>query len=264
MVKMVLLCVFYHNKKHIKKFWSDCLLACLVALSCPTLWDPMDGSPLGSSVHGIFQVRILEWIAISFSRDLPGPGIEPVSPALQVDSLPAEPSGKPLWWGYITPKPLQALISGLQDQSPYPGLQGPVPCSVSTPCVNFLNLPLMVFLFTSTTDMLAPLLLFKHARHALPQGLCNFYSSAWYIFLPGICRAGFFTFFRLVDLSSLTKGWTHAPAVESRSPNFWTTSWPYFLKINLHPTPFGLHSSSPQQLNPLKASLSYLLSVLSH
>ena len=36
--------------------------------SCPTLSDPMDYSPPGSSVHGIFQERILEWVAISFSR----------------------------------------------------------------------------------------------------------------------------------------------------------------------------------------------------
>ena len=64
---MVLLCVFYHNKKHIRNFWSGCLLACLVAQSCPTLCGPMDCSPPGSSVHGIFQIRILEWIAISFS-----------------------------------------------------------------------------------------------------------------------------------------------------------------------------------------------------
>ena len=34
---------------------------------CPTLWDPIDGSPLGSSVPGILQARILEWVAISFS-----------------------------------------------------------------------------------------------------------------------------------------------------------------------------------------------------
>ena len=38
----------------------------LVAQSCPTLSDPMDCSPPGSSVHGIFQARILEWVAISF------------------------------------------------------------------------------------------------------------------------------------------------------------------------------------------------------
>ena len=39
-----------------------------VAQSCPTLYNPMDCSLPGSSVHGIFQARILEWVAISFSR----------------------------------------------------------------------------------------------------------------------------------------------------------------------------------------------------
>ena len=38
-----------------------------VAQSCPTLRDPMDCSPLGSSIHGIFQARVLEWGAIAFS-----------------------------------------------------------------------------------------------------------------------------------------------------------------------------------------------------
>ena len=51
-----------------------------VAQSC--LCDPMVCSPPGSSVHGIFQARILEWVAISFSRDLPDPGTEPGSPVL--------------------------------------------------------------------------------------------------------------------------------------------------------------------------------------
>ena len=46
---------------------------CSVAPSCPTLCDPMDCSPPGSSVHGIFQARILEWVAISYSRKLPLP-----------------------------------------------------------------------------------------------------------------------------------------------------------------------------------------------
>ena len=40
-----------------------------VPQSCPTLGDPMDCSLLGSSAHGIFQARILEWVAISFSRE---------------------------------------------------------------------------------------------------------------------------------------------------------------------------------------------------
>ena len=47
------------------------------------------------TVHGILQARILEWVAFPFSRGCSHPGIEPRSPALQVDSLPAEPQGKP-------------------------------------------------------------------------------------------------------------------------------------------------------------------------
>ena len=55
---------------------------------------PMDCSLPGSSVHGILQARVLEWVAISFSSVLPNPGIKPGSPALQADALPSEPSGK--------------------------------------------------------------------------------------------------------------------------------------------------------------------------
>ena len=61
----------------------------------------MDYSPPGSFVRGTSQARTLEWVTISFSRDLPDPGIEPRtpyckwSPALQVDSSPTEPPGKP-------------------------------------------------------------------------------------------------------------------------------------------------------------------------
>ena len=40
----------------------------LAARSCPILWDPLDCSPPGSSVHGICQARILEWVAIPFSK----------------------------------------------------------------------------------------------------------------------------------------------------------------------------------------------------
>ena len=46
-----------------------------VAQSCPTLSDPMDCSPPGSSVHGIFQARVLEWGAIAFSVILVRPSI---------------------------------------------------------------------------------------------------------------------------------------------------------------------------------------------
>ena len=58
--------------------WPLCVLAKSLQ-SCPTLCDPMDCSPPGSSVHGILQARILEWVAMPFSRGSPHPGIKPVS-----------------------------------------------------------------------------------------------------------------------------------------------------------------------------------------
>ena len=63
-----------------------------VAQSCTTLWGPMD-----YTLHGIPQARILEWVVYPFPADLPDPGIEPRSPALQVDSLPAKPPEKPFF-----------------------------------------------------------------------------------------------------------------------------------------------------------------------
>ena len=52
-----------------------------VAQSCPTLCDPMDCSPPGSSVLGILQARLLEGFPLPAPGDLPDPGIEPTSPA---------------------------------------------------------------------------------------------------------------------------------------------------------------------------------------
>ena len=52
-----------------------CKLSCFQLY--PTLCDPMDCSLPGSYVHGIFQARILEWVTVSSSRDLPDLGIEP-------------------------------------------------------------------------------------------------------------------------------------------------------------------------------------------
>ena len=70
------------------------LLLSEVTQSCSTLCDPMDCSLPGSSVHGILQARVLEWVASP--GDLPNPGIEPRSPALRADALPSEPPGKPI------------------------------------------------------------------------------------------------------------------------------------------------------------------------
>ena len=60
---------------------------------CLTLCDPMDYSLPGSSVQGIFEARILEWVAIAFSRGSYQP--RNGSPTLQADSLPSEPPAKP-------------------------------------------------------------------------------------------------------------------------------------------------------------------------
>ena len=70
----------------------------LVVQSCSTFCDPLDWtvSPPGSSVHGILQARILEWVACPPPADLSDPGIKPGSPAFQADSLLSEPQGKPI------------------------------------------------------------------------------------------------------------------------------------------------------------------------
>ena len=69
--------------------------------------DPTDCSLPGRSVHEIFLARILEWVAISSPRDLPDPGIEPMSPALAGRFFTTELPGRPLkvyqiinWLGY--------------------------------------------------------------------------------------------------------------------------------------------------------------------
>ena len=63
-----------------------------------SLQDPMDCSLPASSVYGILQARILEWVTMPSSRDLPNPGIKPMSPAtpaLQMDSLLLSHGSKP-------------------------------------------------------------------------------------------------------------------------------------------------------------------------
>ena len=67
---------------------------CLVAQSCPTLCGLWDCSPPDTSVHGIFQARILEWVSVSFSRGSFQPRMEPTSPALAGRFFTPEPPGK--------------------------------------------------------------------------------------------------------------------------------------------------------------------------
>ena len=51
---------------------------------------------MDNTVHGILLVRLLEWVTFSPPGDLPNPGIKPISPALQEDSLLAQSQGKPI------------------------------------------------------------------------------------------------------------------------------------------------------------------------
>ena len=91
----------------------------------------MDCSPPVSSVHGVLQARILEWVAISFSRDLSDPGIEAGSPTLQADSLPSAPqpaahqvslpigfSRQTYWSGLPFPFPGDCPDQGIEPWSP--------------------------------------------------------------------------------------------------------------------------------------------------
>ena len=68
----------------LEQIQQDLLCPCICSITqmCLSLCDPMDCSPPGSSVHGISQVRILEWVAISFFRGFSQPRNQ------QVDSLP--------------------------------------------------------------------------------------------------------------------------------------------------------------------------------
>ena len=74
------------------KFWK--------LTSCPKKWKWKLLSDVWVfatpwTIQSILQARILEWVAVSFSRGSSNPGIKPRSPTLQADSLPAEPQGKP-------------------------------------------------------------------------------------------------------------------------------------------------------------------------
>ena len=105
-------------RKHPKESESE------VAQSCPTLCDPMDCSLPDSSVHGLLQARILEWVAISFSRESSQPRDRTGVSCMQADALPSEPPGKSFFFCIVSlapsvdktsaPAPQEKL-----DQSPF-------------------------------------------------------------------------------------------------------------------------------------------------
>ena len=90
----------------------------LVAQLCLTLCDLMDFSPPGSSVHGFSRQGYWSRLLFPSPGDLPDPGIEPSSPALQADSLMFEPPGHgsliPKWMSLdpvkVGPIPIISLV----------------------------------------------------------------------------------------------------------------------------------------------------------
>ena len=77
-------------------FLYVCFCCCLITQSCPTLCNPMDCSPPGSSVHGISQARLeMEWVAISFSRGSSQLRDQTCVSCTAGRFFTAEPSGKP-------------------------------------------------------------------------------------------------------------------------------------------------------------------------
>ena len=86
----------------------------LVAQSCLSLCNPIDYSSPGSSVHGILQARILEWVAKPSSRGSSGPRDQTHVSCTEADSLPSEPSDKP--WGKR-----DAKISEKKGKKKFPG-----------------------------------------------------------------------------------------------------------------------------------------------
>ena len=93
------------------KFWSSRITMhvcmCSVAQACPTLCDPMDCSPPGSSRHEILQARLLEWGAIPSSRGSSQPKDRTHVPCAAGGFFTAEPPGKPPEWQHTpsSPKP---------------------------------------------------------------------------------------------------------------------------------------------------------------
>ena len=83
---------FYHNSSLSPKCQMNVTWMCPLAHLCPTLCNTTDSSLLGSSLHVIFQARILQWVAWG---DLPDAGIEPTSPVLAGGFFTTESPGDP-------------------------------------------------------------------------------------------------------------------------------------------------------------------------
>ena len=100
----------------------ECAVLGLVTQLCPTLCDPMNCGPPGSSVRGDSSGKEYWSGLLGLSPgDLPNPGIEPRSPALQMDSLPSEPPGKPMNTGVGNLSLLQEIFLTQESNPGDPG-----------------------------------------------------------------------------------------------------------------------------------------------
>ena len=100
---------YYHYNPHHRKAYCEVKVKVLVTQSHLTVCNPMDCSPPGSSVHGILRQEHWSGQPFPSPEHLPDPGIKRGSPALQADSLPSEPPGKPK--GYFSKYPLWTEVT---------------------------------------------------------------------------------------------------------------------------------------------------------
>ena len=101
---------------------SDPVLSRQLLGLCPTLCDPVDCSPPGSSVHGVLQAGILEWVAMPLLQGIlifPTQGSNPGLLHWQADSLPSGPRGEP-WAGGFTSLHLSLLMGTIAMTRPHP------------------------------------------------------------------------------------------------------------------------------------------------
>ena len=161
-----------------KYLWLVSILD-IISDSC----NPLDCSPPGSSVYGILQARILEWAAIPFSRgNLPNPGIEPGSPALQVDSLPVSSLSRVYSFATLWTVTCHApLLMGFPRQEYRSGLPFPSPGDLPDPGIEPESPALAGRFFTteSSGKPTFPLYYFLNNSH------CGCLQPCWAICLGG-------------------------------------------------------------------------------
>ena len=195
-----------------------CMPVCSVAKLCLTLCDPVDCSPPGSSVHGILQARILEWVAISFSRNLPNFCLL----HWQAGSLPLSHQG-----------------------SPYPYVHKYIHIYTHRHILHllFFNVYLCIYFWLCGSLLLCTGFLWLLWAGAAPQ--CE---KVWELLVAAVCRAGPGAC-RLQHLcsvgtvapryveSSRPGIWTHGPCTVRRILNYWTTGevrGTYLLYLDWH------------------------------